>query len=77
MVSCDSREARPFTSAPASVVAPYDVIARDVVGCSFQVKNGTAEHGGLAIVEMTISRVANGTADNLRLFRQFKVGNIT
>lgn len=63
--------------APASVVAPYDVIARDVVACSFQVKDGATEHGGLAIVAMTISRVTNGSTDTLRLFRQFKVENAT
>lgn len=81
---CDpaSRELRrsrgsPIAPAPAGVVAPFDVIASDVVACSFRVRNGTAEHGGVAIVEITISRATNGNSDNLTMFRQFKVENIT
>jgi MSHA biogenesis protein MshO len=66
-----------IAAAPANVVAPYDVIARDVAGCSFQVLDGTADHGGIAIVEITISRTTNGNPETLRMFRQLRVENVT
>ena len=64
-------------AAPSGVVAPFDVIATDVTGCSFRFIDGTAEHGGIAIVEITISRAANGNTESLRLFRQLKVENVS
>lgn len=66
-----------ISAAPAGVVAPFDVIARDVAACSFRVRNGTAEHGGIAIVEITISRATNGNPESLRMFRQLRVENIS
>lgn len=81
---CDSatRELRrsrdsAISAAPSAVVAPYDVIARNVAACSFRVRNGKAEHGGIAIVEITISRATNGNTETLHMFRQLKVENIS
>jgi hypothetical protein len=70
-------ESLPVEAAMNPVVAPVTVIARDITACSFRVLDSTAEHGGIAIVEMTVSRAAGGNVERLRVVRQVRVENTT
>jgi MSHA biogenesis protein MshO len=63
----------PLTQNIGVVVAPFTVIARDVTACRFVPTLGTAQHGGLLLLEITISRVTNGATDSLRVLQQLKV----
>lgn len=67
----------PVQAAMNPIAAPATVIARDITACSFRVLNSTAEHGGIAIVEMTVSRAAGGNVERLRVVRQIRVENTT
>jgi hypothetical protein len=54
------------------------VIARDITACRFTFVAPPAppqrpQNGGLVIVEITISRVTEGTAENLRVVKQLTV----
>lgn len=71
------RRRRPPTidAAIGPSAGPADIIARNISACSFQTVPASAEHGGIAIVAITVSRAANGTAENVRLIRQMKVEN--
>jgi MSHA biogenesis protein MshO len=53
--------------------APSRLITRDVSTCTFTPRPGNAEHGGLLIIEVSLSRVTNGTAETLRVMKQLKV----
>jgi MSHA biogenesis protein MshO len=63
----------PLTQNIGVVVAPFTVIARDVTACRFVPTLGTAQHGGLLLLEMTVSRFTNGATDSLRVLKQLKV----
>ncbi|MGH8186685.1 MAG: PilW family protein [Steroidobacteraceae bacterium] len=63
----------PLTQNIAAVGAPFTVIARDVTACRFVPTPGTAQHGGLLLLEITISRVTDGATDSLRVLKQLKV----
>lgn len=63
----------PLTQNIAAVGAPFTIIARDVTACRFVPTPGTAQHGGLLLLEITISRVTNGATDSLRVLKQVKV----
>ena len=58
---------------PTSAVST--IIARDVTECSFRTWDSANDHGGLAIVEMTVSRMTEGNTERLRVVRQLKVEN--
>lgn len=68
----------PAAVGPAPGGAASDVIARDVTACRFTFVAPPAppqrpQNGGLVIVEITISRVTEGTAENLRVVKQLTV----
>jgi hypothetical protein len=44
---------------------------------SVRLLDSTAEHGGIAIDEMTASRAAGGNVERLRVVRQIRVENTT
>jgi MSHA biogenesis protein MshO len=71
------RRRRPPTidAAIGPPAGPADIIARNISACSFQTVPASAEHGGVAIVAITVSRAVNGNAENVRLIRQLKVEN--
>ena len=66
---------RPVTAGIVAVPvgAPSQLIARDVTACTFTPRAGNADHGGLLLIRVTISRVTNGATDSLRVMKQFKV----
>ena len=66
---------RPVTAAIGALPAgaPSQLIARDVAACTFTRRAGTTEHGGLLLIQVTISRVTNGAAETLRVMKQLKV----
>jgi hypothetical protein len=54
------------------------VIARDVTACRFTFIQAPApprqpQNGGLVVVEITISRVTDGVAENLRIVKQLRL----
>jgi MSHA biogenesis protein MshO len=55
------------------VGAPSQLIASDVTACTFTRRVGTTEHGGLLLIQVTISRVTNGAAETLNVMKQLKV----
>jgi MSHA biogenesis protein MshO len=65
----------PMTAAVGALPAgtPSRLIARDVTACTFTPRPGTADHGGLLLIRVTISRVTNGATDTLRVMKQLKV----
>jgi hypothetical protein len=66
----------PITMALAPVGAAVpSIVARDVTACTFGSSLGDAVHGGLASIDMTISRAANGGNESLRIFQQIRVEN--
>lgn len=58
--------------APAGVGA---IVARDITACRFRTLSSAAEHGGIAIVELTISRANGGNTESVRVMRQLRVEN--
>jgi MSHA biogenesis protein MshO len=71
-------DALPITAGMAVLPAgtPFTVVARDVTVCTFTAPPPPAfnqEHGGLASIRVTISRVTNGATDSLRIMKQLKV----
>jgi MSHA biogenesis protein MshO len=69
-------EGLPIVSAIATVSAASTTIARDITTCTFQALPGNSQHGGMAIVEITVSRAASGNGtDRLRMVRQIRVEN--
>jgi MSHA biogenesis protein MshO len=52
---------------------PSRLIARDVTACTFTPRPGNAEHGGLLLIRVTISRLTNGATETLRVMKQLKV----
>lgn len=60
-----------FAALPAGT--PSRLIARDVTACTFTRRAGNADHGGLLLIRVTISRVTNGATDTLRVMKQLKV----
>jgi prepilin-type N-terminal cleavage/methylation domain-containing protein len=52
---------------------PSLLIASNVTACTFTPQVGNAEHGGLLLIQVTISRVTNGAAESLRVMKQLKV----
>jgi MSHA biogenesis protein MshO len=56
-------------------VAGGIIVARDITACTFRPQNSSAEHGGIAIVEITVSRATGGNTESLRLLRQLRVEN--
>lgn len=65
----------PISDAIGPVAAPFDVVARDVSDCRFRVLDGTIEHGGIAALEVTFSRLVDGTNESLRIAHQVRVEN--
>ncbi len=69
----------PITAAIAVLPAgtPSRLIGRDVTACTFtrqlQPVVPIPEHGGMLLVQVTISRATNGNTDRLRVMQQFKV----
>jgi len=57
---------------PAGVGA---IVARDISACTFGTQSSAAEHGGLASVEITVSRANGGNTESLRVMRQLRVEN--
>ena len=52
---------------------PSRLIAQDVIACTFTPLPSSATHGGLLLIQVTVSRVTNGAAESLRVVRQLKV----
>jgi hypothetical protein len=52
---------------------PSRLISSDVAACTFTPRPGNAQHGGLLLIQLTISRASNGATDSLRLHKQLKV----
>jgi MSHA biogenesis protein MshO len=65
----------PITSTIALTGAASTLIATDVSACRFVIVPGNTQHGGVLIMEITLSRAASGDTENLRLLRQIKVEN--
>lgn len=65
----------PITDSIGPLAAPFAVIARDISACSFRGTDGTMQHGGIVIIEITFSRTAEGNVENLRMLRQVRVEN--
>ena len=65
----------PITPAMGVLLAgtPSRLIASDVTACTFTTRAGNADHGGLLLVRVTVSRVTNNATDNLRVMKQLKV----
>jgi len=65
----------PITGAIAALPGgtPSRLISRDVAACTFTPRPGNTQHGGLLLLQVTISRVTNGTAETLRIMEQLKV----
>lgn len=55
---------------------PSRLIARDVTACTFTPRPSTAEHGGILLLQVTISRVTNGAAESLRVMQQLRVEEV-
>lgn len=55
--------------------AASTVIANDVAGCRFVIRPGNTRHGGVLVMELTLSRTSNGDVEGLRVLRQIKVEN--
>ena len=68
-------DSRPIAAAIAAMPAgtPSRLIARDVTGCTFTRRAGNTEHGGMLLMQVTISRVTNGATETLRVMKQLKV----
>jgi MSHA biogenesis protein MshO len=66
----------PIVSSITTLSAASTAIASDVTACRFQALAGNAENGGIAIIEITVSRATpgNGT-DRLRMVRQIRLEN--
>ena len=58
-----------------AAIGPSELIAVDVSACTFRVTPGTANHGGIVIVQLTITRNVDGNVENLRMVRQIPVEN--
>lgn len=67
----------PITNSITAVSAPSNVIADDITACRFRSLPGnTPQSGGIAIIEITVSRAASGAGtDRLRMVRQIRVEN--
>lgn len=66
----------PIVSSISTVSAASTTIASDISACRFQALAGNAEHGGMAIVEITVSRAVSGSGtERLRMVRQIRVEN--
>jgi MSHA biogenesis protein MshO len=65
----------PVTNAFAALPGgtPSRLIASDVTACTFTSRPGDARHGGLLLLQVTVSRVTNGVAETLRIMQQLKV----
>ena len=69
-------ESLPISNSITALAAPSTTIARDITACRFQALAGNAQNGGMAIVELTVSRATNGSGiDRLRMVRQIRVEN--
>lgn len=69
-------ESLPISSSITTLSAPSTTIASDITACRFQALPGDAQHGGIAIIEITVSRTATGNGtDRLRMVRQIRVEN--
>ena len=64
-----------ISSAMNPVGGAGSIVARDVTACSFRTVGSAAEHGGIAIVEVTVSRPAGGNVESLKVVRQLRVEN--
>jgi MSHA biogenesis protein MshO len=66
----------PIVNSIQVLAAASTTIASDISACTFQERGGNAQHGGIAIVEITVSRVASGAGtERLRMVRQIRVEN--
>jgi MSHA biogenesis protein MshO len=69
-------ESLPISSSIATLSAASTTIASDITACRFQALAGSAEHGGTAIVEITVSRTTSGNGtERLRMVRQIRLEN--
>jgi MSHA biogenesis protein MshO len=68
-------DSRPIAAGIAAMPAgtPSRLIARDVTACTFTRRAGNTEHGGLLLMQVTISRVTNGATETLRVMKQLRV----
>ena len=55
---------------------PSRLISTDIAACTFARRPSTDHHGGLLLVNVTISRVTNGSAETLRIAQQLKVEEV-
>ncbi|MET0533305.1 MAG: prepilin-type N-terminal cleavage/methylation domain-containing protein [Steroidobacter sp.] len=60
-----------------ATIGPSELIASDISACSFQITDSTANHGGIVVVELMVTRNVDGNAENLRMLRQIPVENAT
>lgn len=58
-----------------NALAGGTVIARDIASCRFRTLDSTAQNGGLAVVEITVSRAYRSNTENVRVMRQLRVEN--
>lgn len=66
----------PIVNSITTLSAPSTLIASDITACRFQALAGNAQHGGTAIVEITVSRTTSGSGtDRLRMVRQIRLEN--
>jgi MSHA biogenesis protein MshO len=69
-------ESLPISTSMTTLSAPSITIASDITACRFQALPGSAEHGGTAIVEITVSRTTSGNGtERLRMVRQIRLEN--
>ncbi len=73
-----ANRALPAPAGPMPIGTPSDLIASDVAACRFTFIPAAApperpQNGGLVIVEITISRVTDGVAENLRIVKQLEL----
>jgi MSHA biogenesis protein MshO len=69
----------PITVNTVPAAAGGTLIARDVTACAFLFAPPaaplTAAHGGIATIQMTVSRVTEGITDSMRLARHVRIMN--
>lgn len=65
----------PITQDIALIAAASTLIATDVAECRFAITPGNTRHGGVLVLEVTLSRAANGDIESLRVLSQIKVEN--
>lgn len=67
----------PLTATMGPLGSASTVIATDVSACRFVIAPSTARHGGMLMMELTLSRAVSGSTESVRVLSQSKVENVT